>query len=514
VTPRFLRNLLTNWAGYFGNVVVAFFLTPFIARSLGEAGYGVWSLLMAVTGYLGLVDLGVRVSTGRYLNFYLGRQDHEKARDVVRTSLALYSILGVVIVIASIVIGQSFATLFPKLPPHLADSAIVVLPLLGVNVWIGLYAATFSQVLLANNRFDIKNAIDMVVLAARTIGTVVVLRQGNNLGGLALVLVIAGAIDCVTTFILSRIWGISIGRLAPRIDREQLRALVSFSAWSFVGNVGSRVILYTDSIVIAALLGASDLAVYAIGLMVIDYAANFLAQVASVATPDIYKIAGSGNVKELQQIVLAVAETTLAVSVPALVCLVLLAPDFATLWMGMPYRNAGWIIRILAVGHVALLASRSIGAALWGAGEVKVLAAATAIEAASNLTCSVLFVTVAGWGIYGIAVGTALPMAIHTGVFLPLFASRRIGLSLRSLWKIIGRWVTSGIGFGLIGLVLLRVSPVHTWVDFIRTCLALVLMYVPIGVMTLGGPAGVRRRFSAVGFVSGSRSTRNDDLIA
>ncbi len=39
--------------------MVAFFLTPFVVNSLGSTAYGIWVLLMSLTGYYGLLDLGV-----------------------------------------------------------------------------------------------------------------------------------------------------------------------------------------------------------------------------------------------------------------------------------------------------------------------------------------------------------------------------------------------------------------------------------------------------------------------
>ena len=62
------RNVLLNWAALIAEVAVAFFLTPFMVRSLGLAIYGIWSLLNSVIGYMGLVDLGIRGSVGRFLN--------------------------------------------------------------------------------------------------------------------------------------------------------------------------------------------------------------------------------------------------------------------------------------------------------------------------------------------------------------------------------------------------------------------------------------------------------------
>ena len=58
LTRRLLRNIASNWAGYVVQVAVGFFLTPFVVHSLGETQYGVWTLVVGVTGYYGLLDLG------------------------------------------------------------------------------------------------------------------------------------------------------------------------------------------------------------------------------------------------------------------------------------------------------------------------------------------------------------------------------------------------------------------------------------------------------------------------
>ena len=65
----YARNLGANWIGYGANLAVMFFMSPFVVHSLGNARYGVWTLLTSLTGYLGLVDIGVRGGTGRYINY-------------------------------------------------------------------------------------------------------------------------------------------------------------------------------------------------------------------------------------------------------------------------------------------------------------------------------------------------------------------------------------------------------------------------------------------------------------
>src|SRR5262245_17620685 len=41
----------TNWAAFFATLSVAFFLAPYLIRSLGDARYGVWCVVEAILAY-------------------------------------------------------------------------------------------------------------------------------------------------------------------------------------------------------------------------------------------------------------------------------------------------------------------------------------------------------------------------------------------------------------------------------------------------------------------------------
>jgi O-antigen/teichoic acid export membrane protein len=72
---KLARNIASNWAGYAVQVAVGFFLTPYIIHSLGETRYGIWTLVVGITGYYGLLDLGVSSGMTQYLTRYLAAKD-------------------------------------------------------------------------------------------------------------------------------------------------------------------------------------------------------------------------------------------------------------------------------------------------------------------------------------------------------------------------------------------------------------------------------------------------------
>ena len=59
------RNVVCNWAGTATHMIAGFVVAPFLVQQLGQSGYGQWVLIASVTGYLDLLDLGLRGSLGR-----------------------------------------------------------------------------------------------------------------------------------------------------------------------------------------------------------------------------------------------------------------------------------------------------------------------------------------------------------------------------------------------------------------------------------------------------------------
>ena len=111
------RNVLANWATYFASGAVSFFLTPFIVRHLGNSAYGVWTLLVSMTGYLGFLDLGIRGAVTRYVAKFHSESDHEKSSQTVSSSLwPFFCGLGALAILVAVIFAIFVIPHF-KIPP-------------------------------------------------------------------------------------------------------------------------------------------------------------------------------------------------------------------------------------------------------------------------------------------------------------------------------------------------------------------------------------------------------------
>src|SRR5262245_60736907 len=101
------RNILSNWGGQLFALVSAFIVSPYIVRKLGSSGYGVWSLMIALTSYMTLLDLGVRGAVLRYVAKHHTQQNADDASRVASSALTIFAAI-----CALLVLGSAVATPF------------------------------------------------------------------------------------------------------------------------------------------------------------------------------------------------------------------------------------------------------------------------------------------------------------------------------------------------------------------------------------------------------------------
>src|SRR3989442_1286939 len=181
-----VRNVLSNWGSYAVAMGVNFFLSPYIVRRLGDTGYGVWTLILALTGYLGLLDLGIRGAVTRYVARFHAQGKHDKAGNVASSALVVFSSAGVLAILASLVLA-TFVVSRMNIPAQYLMAARVVSVLTGLSVAVSLVNGVFGGIVVGLQRFDLTNSIEVVINILRAATIVLALHLDYGIVTLAFI---------------------------------------------------------------------------------------------------------------------------------------------------------------------------------------------------------------------------------------------------------------------------------------------------------------------------------------
>ncbi len=505
------RNLAANWFSHGANLVVMFFLTPFIIHTLGGLEYGIWSLLMVLTGYMGFLDLGVRASTSRYIILYLGSGEHDRVDETVRTSLGFFSGVGVLMLGGGLVLGWGFGGLFKSVPAEYHQLVAILLPALAVNLWVSAVGAVFSSVLIAHDRFDLTRGVDLAVLAVRTAGTVFALVWGYGIIGLTVVAVVCSLLGMVSNYVVAKRLYPSLRVWPLKLTGSRLRELMVFGVAAFIGAIANKIVGQTDLVVVGALISVPMVTVYSVGAMLVYYFGTFVSLIGSTFFPSVQRAVSRGERGSVQWYYFRQVRLALVFGLPAYIGFIVFGHAFLRLWMEGPefpaqsVSQAALVMVVLSVSKIVFLPGIGAGQLLAAFGRIRFNAIIAIVEAVLNLGLSIFFVAVLGWGLLGVAAGTLAAGFLLRSLVHPWRALRCLNLAYTSLLGVVACGTIAGGAFGVWCLGVRWLIPVDSWSMFVLAVGLALAGYVPLALLILVPGNDRRRIFRALGLVRDSQ---------
>jgi O-antigen/teichoic acid export membrane protein len=425
-----LIGAVTNWAAFAATLLVAFFLAPYLIRTLGDARYGVWCVVEAILAYFTLLDLGIAACLVRFVARY--DATNERARLNKLVSACLFLFLGAaacVILLGCALIPLVSSGLERKLGEK-SDVAPFALLMLA-NLALTLPLSVFPSILDGLQRFATKSAVRLVFLGVRVGGIVYAMESAPGLWSLALVFTATNLLEhAVMAFMTFRFLpGL---RLSWRIvDRATLREVRGYSVDAFLAMLAGRITVQTGAIVVGGFLTAAAAAHYAIAARLVEMAKNLLRSATTTLTPAVSEREATGDLDGIRRVFVDGTRWVLYLVLPIHLGLLAFGRPFLARWIGGE-RYAEWCFPVVAILSTTLTigVAQSVAARiLYGMGKLRLFARLALLEAGMNL---VLCITLVGpLGLPGVALAVALP-----NVLFCLFAIGYACFVLEvSLWR-------------------------------------------------------------------------------
>jgi O-antigen/teichoic acid export membrane protein len=407
------RNVVWNWAGVVISMIAGFVVAPFLVRRLGETTYGIWILLASLTGYFGLLDLGVRGSVGRYVAFHRAKNDQEGVNTILSTALAILSGVALLGMLFTGVVLVIFFYLF-DVPANQVATTRIALVIVGLNLALMLPLDIFNGTLWGFQRFDILNAIDIVMVAIRTALTLWLIGQGYGLVSLAFITLFwtlgGAAAKAAMCFRLNPEL-----RLGPRhVKKWAVRCLYGYGIWNFLLSMARMALPKLNPVIIGSRLGLAMVTPFAITTRLMEYATSILIASAGVLTPVATAFHAEEKHDQQQRLFLLGGRYCLALALFFCTLFLCLGKSFLVLWMGPSFESSYLLLAILAIGEVLPLSQMATTSLILGTGRHKSLALMSLIE--DVVAIGLALALMGPLGLPGVCLGVVLPGAVFRGI--------------------------------------------------------------------------------------------------
>jgi len=367
-----------------------------------------------------------------------------------------------------------FAVEALHVPSMYRAAARIILTIAGVNIAVSLISGVFGAILVALQRFDITNRVEVVSGILRAAAIVAVLLRGQGLIALALVQLVFGFANCVVyaRFSLREYPQLRVN--FQNCDLQHLGVIFSFSFYAFLLTVSVNLIFYTDSIVIGAFLPVSLITFFSIAGNLMNYSRDLISGISTIAAPKASGMDAKGDTEGVRRVLLKSTQFATIVMLPIAMTFMIRGNTFIRLWMGAEYAElSGHVLWILTLAAIFMAGAQAAASTMMGIGQHRLLAKVQMIEALCNVGLSILLVI--RWGIVGVAWGTTLPSLTKNLLFWPWYVSRILGISPRKFAS--STWLRPALGivaFAVLTYVTERVWPAkHLTIFFLQVAAVL-----------------------------------------
>ena len=345
-----VKNVLWSGASYLAAPAVQLVCAPFLIHRLGTDVYGVWMLVNSVLAVSGLASLGLGDATIKYVAQYRAKNDPEAVVRVIRSTLTLYVLLGLLAALVISALAPLLATRVFGLPEQHRVLAIQAMRVAAWGLLLRFIYATVEAVARGFERYDLesKYAIFNTIATVTTACAVVAAGYGlvQILLASLLVLGVGTAALTLSLWPLLRTWR----WLCPTLHLATLRETLSFGLFSWIQGFSGLLLMQADRLIIATVLGPTPLTYYAVCVQLTQLAHGFISKSLAFIFPKVTILASNNEGIRLRSVFdRGLHVTTLLGGFLSLLLLVFGQP-FIRLWLGADFAShTNGIIELLAL---------------------------------------------------------------------------------------------------------------------------------------------------------------------
>jgi len=414
--------------------LVNFIYTPILLHYVGQSQYGLFQMTNSVIMSLSILSMGL---SSAYVKFYMSYKISNK-KNKIDVLNAIYLCMFIFISIFSLLISLFLAfksdILFGKsLSYNEIELTRILMICLGLNLAITFPSSVFESNIIVNEQFKFQQLRQLGQSILVPIISIPLVILGNG------VLVIALTQTCITLIFLILNASYCVRKLDMHFDFKNmsvkmLKPLFAFSFYILLNQIVDMVNNNAPSFILGMLLGAKDVATFAIAIQIKNMFFMLSTSLSSVFVPRVNELANlSKDKKDLAQLMVKVGRIQMSILFFVLGGFIVVGPYFIQVWAGSENLTA-YILVILMVLPSVIPLSQNIGIEIQRAYNMHIFRSLTyTLFAGINLLLT--FFGIKYFGLYGAPIGYVVSILCANGILMNWYYHNTMGLNMKFYWN-------------------------------------------------------------------------------
>ena len=296
---RIIVNTIAQYTKAIINIGFSLYSTRLVLDALNLNDYGIYALVLGITGILGYLTNAFIVTTQRYLSFYIGKGDYTYVKKIFGNSLLIHIAMGVLFLVLLLLIEDLLINHYLNIEPQRRHAAGIVYFIMTGMLFFSIVSSPFKALLVTHENIvyiSIVEVIDgflklLLALSLMVVNADKLIVYSMGMAAILLMNFLAFAIYVLMCYPESR-----VGLLGwVQRDKVCVRQLLSFAGWTMYSMVASICQTQGTSIVLNKFFGTAMNGAYGVGMQVYGAVRFVSTSVLNAMNPQLMKQEGKGD---------------------------------------------------------------------------------------------------------------------------------------------------------------------------------------------------------------------------
>ena len=238
-SSRIAKNTLALYFRQILIMLVSLYTVRVVLNTLGAEDYGIFNVVAGVVILFSFVSNAMATSVQRFLNFYLGKNDTEKTRNVYSASLVIHGIICLIFIILAETVGLLFVNAKLNIPSERSNATFWCYQAAVVTTLANIMRVPYNAVIIAYEKMSFFAGLSIVetVLKLAVVFLLKIARFDKLVFYSFLLAAVSFIILAIYKFYCNK--NFEIAHYRKNQDKGLEKELVSFSGWSLFGAVAN-----------------------------------------------------------------------------------------------------------------------------------------------------------------------------------------------------------------------------------------------------------------------------------
>jgi O-antigen/teichoic acid export membrane protein len=429
---QFANGLGSSWLATLATIVYSLLSVPIALRYLSVDEFGLFVLLLQVSAYFTLIEVGMSAATARILVDHKDDRNTGSYGSVILTGSWVFATQALIIFTLGIIAAPWIIALV-GVPAAFSEIATFLLRSLAATSALNLAFRMYGSILYANKRLDLIHAFmggnilfGLVLLAA-------ILASGGGLSGLAWLFlaqaaanIVLPAVACCRLGLLPRKghWG--------RPSMERFRELFGFGKDIFLVNVGNQVLEASQLIIVTRTMGLTAAAIWSVSTKLFALVYQLVTKIEGTAIVFFAEMMVRGETDKLAARFRQIYQMTAGICIVTLAIMVTINRPFVSVWADPALAWPLFLSSLMAVFVFLNALMRCSGDFIIHTKRIAGFRYVYFAEAIAFVALSLLLST--RFGFYGVLGASIVCLILFRATYTTRRMAHYFGLPARTFW--------------------------------------------------------------------------------